>query len=276
MPAVSLTDDFDFDILGNESSTASKVSSRALTAVADLAKAKAKAKEKAEIEKNAISESETPAIEHTYSAVDNQITPPQTDESRAFSQKQDNVHKNTVQAAEEINKALREVEQYMATPGAAAELETQSAELTPPDTDEEPTSYSAEPPKDALDDEHFVFSNSEDYNLNDEVFITNPQQSYSEESDPDSYKEMASKFDFKKLQAEIEASIEINKKKKEKDRLRNIRELDRDKYFQEQETPKKGIKQPEDPDVFFRRPNKDYYDSDTMPEIRFDRRGHKP
>ena len=108
-------------------------------------------------------------------------------------------------------------------------------------------------------EDEVIFSNDEAYDIDDEIAVV---------EEPIHNK---GAFDFKKLQMEIEQSIEVNKKKKEQEKLRNTRELDREKLEEEEQKPKKGIKQPIDADMFFQRPGKDYYDSDTMPEIRFDR-----
>ena len=121
-------------------------------------------------------------------------------------------------------------------------------------------------PEEEIDD-GLIFSNDADYDLNDEIVVQEPAAM---EKDP----RQSGAFDFKKLQQEIEESIEVNKRKKERDILRNTRELDRNKHADEEEgaKPVKRLSEPLDPDLFFKRPGKDYYDSDTMPEIRFDRR----
>lgn len=79
------------------------------------------------------------------------------------------------------------------------------------------------------------------------------------------------RLDFKQLQEEIEASIEQNRRNREKDLMRNMRESERKAYEEAEKEPKRGIKQPEDADIFFNRPGKDYYSSDSMPEIKFNR-----
>lgn len=79
--------------------------------------------------------------------------------------------------------------------------------------------------------------------------------------------------DFLKLQKEIEESIELNRRIRDKERTRNMRESERKAFEEAEKNPKRGIKQPEDADVFFKRPGKDYYSSDSMPEIKFNRHG---
>ena len=253
-PISSSIDDFDFDLMGNESSTASKTSKRVLTAVSDLAKAKAKAAEEAERAKESLNnddDDEPEASDNTYSVADNQLTPSVSEEAPAerpvFEREQPQEepdgrhHENTAEAAEEITKALREVEKYISAPHSEPEYDN---EPEAPETEE----FGAD---------DVIFDNDADYEPDEEPEI---------EEVPS-----GGTFDFKKLQQEIEASIEVNKKIKEKERLRNTRELDRAKKEEEGAVPKKGITQPIDPDIFFQRPGKDYYDSDTMPEIRFDR-----
>lgn len=268
-PVSSGIDDFDFDLMGNESSTASKTSKRVLTAVSDLAKAKAKAAEEAEKAKEALNnndadDNEPQVSDNTYSVADNQLTPSVPEEEAelplekpVFEREQqddydtrhnDNIHhENTAEAAEEINKALREVEKYISVPQGETENEQE---------------YNNEPEAPEIEEfgaDDVIFDNDRTYDDDEEV------EAEIEEVPS------GGRFDFKKLQQEIEASIEVNKKIKEKERLRNIRELDRAKIEEADAAPKKGIKQPIDPDIFFQRPGKDYYDSDTMPEIRFDR-----
>ena len=82
------------------------------------------------------------------------------------------------------------------------------------------------------------------------------------------------RMDFKKLQQEIEESIELNRQIRDKERTRNMRESERKALAEAEKTSKKGIKQPEDADIFFKRPGKDYYSSDSMPEIKFNRHGN--
>lgn len=253
-PVSSSIDDFDFDLMGNESSTASKTSKRVLTAVSDLAKAKAKAAEEAERAKESLNnddDDEPEVSDNTYSVADNQLTPSVPEEAPAerpvFEREQPQEepdgrhHENTAEAAEEITKALREVEKYISAPHSEPEYNN---EPEAPETEE----FGAD---------DVIFDNDADYEPDEDPEI---------EEVPS-----GGTFDFKKLQQEIEASIEVNKKIKEKERLRNTRELDRAKKEEEGAAPKKGITQPIDPDIFFQRPGKDYYDSDTMPEIRFDR-----
>ena len=133
-----------------------------------------------------------------------------------------------------------------------------------------PSEFIADPVafEDPVEEEEsdFIFSNDASYDLNDE-FVAAPSAA---ERDP----RQDGMFDFKKLQQEIEDSIEVNKRIKEKDAQRKIRDRDRDRVITEEEKaapPVKRLSEPLDPDLFFQRPGKDYYASDSMPEIRFDR-----
>ncbi len=240
---VSTVDDFDFDILGNESSTAEKVSSRALNAVEALAKAKAKAAAEAKEPKQEAAESDGPT---TYDVVSN------------------SVGMDIPEPAAPVYEAPAE-EKPAPAPAPVYEEEEEDDEpvYEAPIVQPEPEEKKA---PEFSEDDVFMFSNDDDYDIND----IDPSKLL----EPEEPQKEHQRLDFKKLQEEIEASIEVNKKIRDKERFRNMRESERRALEEEQQKPKKGIKQPEDPDIFFKRPGKDYYASDSMPEIRFNRHKH--
>ncbi len=281
----SAIDDFDFDILGNESSTATGVSSRALNAVNALAKAKA--------------EGTTPAqnIGSTYDVINNSLNPsvteqparaiqqPPSSDADAYDFATDNTpsaqpSSRALNAVNDLAKAKAEAESALLKAKHEAELAAQAVESdynahssdyeSPSEygTSEfiaDPAAFEAQPAEEEIDD-GLIFSNDADYDLNDDIAV---EETAAAERDP----RQSGAFDFKKLQQEIEESIEVNKRKKERDILRNTRELDRNKPAEEEGAkPVKRMSEPLDPDLFFKRAGKDYYESDTMPEIRFDRR----
>lgn len=265
---VSSIDDFDFDLMGNESSTANKVSKRALDAVNALAKAKAAA-ESGHTTVAAVIEQSKQQKSETYDVIANSLNSPvesepapaeeaQTDARLEREEKLNRAAEETVatmskesasEAFDEISQLVAEANKYASEEEGTPELESISAPVSYDDSNGDGI------PDDSYGDD-FINMTSDLSDIADELEMD------------DSSNE--GEFTLEKLQAEIEASIEYNKKKKERDRLRNTRELDRNKH--EEEKPRKILEQPEDPDIFFRRPGKDYYDTDTMPEIRFDRR----
>ena len=181
---------------------------------------------------------------------------------------------DAAKAAAEAEKAAKEAAEYEAEQSAPQnEIKAEpvsdsygSIDMSESHTEEKFADEPAKPSFNASEidmsdekEDEVIFSNDEAYDIDDEIAVV---------EEPIHNK---GAFDFKKLQMEIEQSIEVNKKKKEQEKLRNTRELDREKLEEEEQKPKKGIKQPIDADMFFQRPGKDYYDSDTMPEIRFDR-----
>lgn len=244
-PAHSGTvDDFDFDILGTGSSTAGKVSSRALNAVEALAKARAKAAAEAKDPKPETSESSGPT---TYDVVSNSMgmNIPEPEAAPVYS------------APEEERPAPEPV--YEEKEQENEQVYEEPAPQPEPDEEEENTPEFSE-------DDVFTFSNDSDYDISD----IDPSKLLEPEEQQKDYQ----RLDFKKLQEEIEASIEVNKKIRDKEKYRNMRESERRALEEEEQKPKRGIKQPEDPDIFFKRPGKDYYASDSMPEIRFNRHKH--
>ncbi len=233
----SSIDDFDFDILGNESSTAGRVSSRALNAV----EAHAKAKAAAEAEKAAkAAEKANEDSEDTYSASPTPVSQNEPAPKAAIS--------------DELAEALKNAEE---------DLSEQFREKYTENSYNEPADEPSADEPNADDDGEFLFSNDADYDLSD---INADMLLAPEKSEAPDHK----RLDFKKLQAEVEESIEMNKKLRDKERARNMRESER---RADEEKPKRGIQQPEDPDIFFKRPGKDYY-SESMPEIRFNRHKH--
>ena len=270
-PVNTAVDDFDFDILGNESSTATGVSARALNAVSALAKAKAA--EEAEKAKKAKEAEEAAAAaaapeSNTYDVISNSLTS-DIPEKPAYRQPEPQPVHNTVAESDELAKLREEAE---AVEKALMGMTTEEVEKSvAPSVSEYATSeFIADPvafEEPVVEEESdFIFSNDINYSLNNQTVV----EPTAEERDPRN----AGAFDFKKLQQEIEDSIEVNKRIKEKDAQRKIRDRDRDRIPTEEELnapPVKRLSEPLDPDLFFQRPGKDYYASDTMPEIRFDR-----
>lgn len=234
--------DFDFDILGTESSTASRTSSRALNAVEDLAKAKAKAeadrlKNEREREEQAARDAAAAKADNSYDIINNSIDLDITDDG----------------APSNDNSAL----------------------------------FGSEPEKKdigniSMDDESEAEENVDETFGDDVMFVDDYDDSELEgltaadllAPEQPVQKNDHKRMDFKKLQQEIEESIELNRQIRDKERTRNMRESERKALAEAEKTPKKGIKQPEDADVFFKRPGKDYYSSDSMPEIKFNRHGN--
>ena len=241
-PVSSAGIDFDFDILGNESSTANRTSSRALNAVEDLAKAKAKAeadrlKSEREREEQAARDAAAAKADNSYDIINNSIDLDITDNGTPSSD------------------------------GSAFLVsEPEKKDIGNISMDDEPD---AEENVDETfgDDVMFVddYDDSELEGLTAADLLA-PEQPVQQND----HKRM----DFKKLQQEIEESIELNRQIRDKERTRNMRESERKALAEAEKTPKKGIKQPEDADVFFKRPGKDYYSSDSMPEIKFNRHGN--
>ncbi len=140
----------------------------------------------------------------------------------------------------------------------------------------------------------FTFSNDVDYDLSEIEIDTPPIGEVSLETihqfDDVESKESDTDFDLKKLQEEINASIESNRANKERMMKRYDKkpkteghnpfavqfEEDESKSKKKKKGPEIGSKRledPLDPDVFFSRPSKKTPDwntlSDTMPEIKF-------
>ena len=234
--------DFDFDILGTESSTANRTSSRALNAVEDLAKAKAKAeadrlKNEREREEQAARDAAAAKADNSYDIINNSIDLDITDDG----------------APSNDNSALFGSEPEKKDIGNISMDDESEAEENVDET--------------FGDDVMFVddYDDSELDGLTAADLLA-PEQPVQQNE----HKRM----DFKKLQQEIEESIELNRQIRDKERTRNMRESERKALAEAEKTPKKGIKQPEDADVFFKRPGKDYYSSDSMPEIKFNRHGN--
>ena len=269
-PVNTSMDDFDFDILGNESSTATGVSARALNAVNALAKAKAEEEaEKAKKAKEAEAAAAAANASNTYDVISNSLTS-NIPEEPAYRQPepQQPVH-NVINSSDELAKLREEAE---AVEKALMGMTTEEVEksVAPAVSEYGTSEFIADPvafEEPVVEEESdFIFSNDINYSLNNQTVV----EPTAEERDTRS----AGKFDFKKLQQEIEDSIEVNKRIKEKDAQRRIRDRDRDRILTEEEKnapPVKRLSEPLDPDLFFQRPGKDYYASDSMPEIRFDR-----
>ena len=234
--------DFDFDILGNESSTANRTSSRALNAVEDLAKAKAKAeadrlKSEREREEQAARDAAAAKADNSYDIINNSIDLDITDDG----------------APSNDNSAF-------------FGSEPEKKDIGNISMDDEPEN--GEAVDDTFGDDVMFVDDYDDSELDGltAADLLAPEQPVQ--------KNDHKRMDFKKLQQEIEESIELNRQIRDKERTRNMRESERKALAEAEKTPKKGIKQPEDADVFFKRPGKDYYSSDSMPEIKFNRHGN--
>ncbi len=234
--------DFDFDILGNESSTANRTSSRALNAVEDLAKAKAKAeadrlKNEREREEQAARDAAAAKADNSYDIINNSIDLDITDDG----------------APSNDNSAF-------------FGSEPEKKDIGNISMDDEPEN--GEAVDDTFGDDVMFVDDYDDSELDGltAADLLAPEQPVQ--------KNDHQRMDFKKLQQEIEESIELNRQIRDKERTRNMRESERKALAEAEKAPKKGIKQPEDADVFFKRPGKDYYSSDSMPEIKFNRHGN--
>ena len=256
-PVSSAGMDFDFDILGNESSTASKTSSRALNAVEDLAKAKAKAeaerlKSERAREEQAARYAAAAKADNSYDIINNSIDLDITDDGIP---KQDNssVYSSVSEKKDIGSISMDDDDDYDSDIVVEETVENTAANETVDDT--------------FGDDVMFVddYDDSELDGITAEALLAPEQPAQQSEH---------KRVDFKKLQQEIEESIELNRQIREKERTRNMRESERKALAEAEKTPKKGIKQPEDADIFFKRPGKDYYSSDSMPEIKFNRHGN--
>lgn len=234
--------DFDFDILGTESSTASRTSSRALNAVEDLAKAKAKAeadrlKNEREREEQAARDAAAAKADNSYDIINNSIDLDITDDG----------------APSNDNSALFGSEPEKKDIGNISMDDESEAEENVDETFGDDVMF-----VDDYDDSELDGLTAADLLAPEQLVQQNEHK----------------RMDFKKLQQEIEESIELNRQIRDKERTRNMRESERKALAEAEKTPKKGIKQPEDADVFFKRPGKDYYSSDSMPEIKFNRHGN--
>lgn len=241
-PASSADIDFDFDILGNESSTANRTSSRALNAVEDLAKAKAKAeadrlKSERDREEQAARDAAAAKADNSYDIINNSIDLDITDNGAPSSDS-----------------------------SAFFGSEPEKKDIGNISMDDE--SEAEENVDETFGDDVMFVDDYDDSELDGltAADLLAPEQPVQQND----HKRM----DFKKLQQEIEESIELNRQIRDKERTRNMRESERKALAEAEKTPKKGIKQPEDADVFFKRPGKDYYSSDSMPEIKFNRHGN--
>lgn len=240
-PVSSAGIDFDFDILGNESSTANRTSSRALNAVEDLAKAKAKAeaerlKSEKEREAQAARDAAAANADNSYDIINNSIDLDITDDGAPKSEE---------------------------APVFGAETEKRDIGNISMDEDEPEESADETFGDDVMFVDDYDDSELDGLTAADLLAPEQPVQQSEHK-----------KVDFKKLQQEIEESIELNRQIRDKERTRNMRESERKALAEAEKAPKKGIKQPEDADIFFKRPGKDYYSSDSMPEIKFNRHGN--
>ncbi len=214
-------------------------------------------------------------------------------------------------AVQDLAKAKAEAEKEAAKKAAeeaAAKAAEQSADITPAAdnsfiekmkmdmaalAEESEHELEQETTSESEEIDGFTFSNELDYDLGAIEIDTPPIGEVSLETihtfDDFSPKESSADFDLKKLQEEINASIESNKinkekmmnryGKKQKEEVHNpfLVQFEEDeskskKKKKENEIGSKRLEDPLDPDVFFSRPKKNtdfMMPSDTMPEIKF-------
>ena len=253
-----LGDGMDFDFIEEQKPSASK---RALNAVQDLAKAKAEAEKEAAKAKE---EAERLSAENAA-------------EEEALHKQE--VSSSFIEKMKHDMAALAEESEYE----IEHEHEIESAGLR------------GEFSMDEEDDdelEGFTFDNDIAYDLNEIEIDTPPIGDISLETfHRESYfepEQSKTDFDLKKLQEEINASIETNRATKERMMNRYGKKQKEEVHnpfavqFEEDESKNKKKKQPTetkrladpiDPDIFFKKPGKDYNDSmDTMPEIKFNKK----
>ncbi len=217
-------------------------------------------------------------------------------------------------AVQDLAKAKAEAEKEAAKKAAeeaAAKATEQSADITPAAdnsfiekmkmdmaalAEESEHEAAQEVTSESEEIDGFTFSNELDYDLGAIEIDTPPIGEVSLETihtfDDFSPKESNADFDLKKLQEEINASIESNKVnkekmmnrygKKQKEEVHNpfLVQFEEDeskskKKKKENEIGSKRLEDPLDPDVFFSRPKKNVdlmMPSDTMPEIKFRKR----
>ncbi len=249
----------DFEIIGEETKTASK---RALNAVQDLAKAKAAAA--AEAAKKAAAKeaaliAEEPAEEQTSAEEENTAVPEHGDTS------------GIIEKMKHDMELLVEESEHDAETAAEESYE----EEVPQQQQEEDDGLSA-----------FAFADTADYYAGDTKPVI-------EEFEDEPAEHHNADLDLRKLQEQINASIETNKAnrekmqakygKKQKEAVHNPFAVQfddeeddkKDKKGKKQAPPPKRLDDPIDPDIFFSRPNKSKdFDmlSDTMPEIKFKNR----
>ena len=252
--AVDTTAAVDMDVYDFMDDSKPKASSRALNAVQDLAKAKAEAEKEAA--KKAAEEAAAKAAEEKAAAEEVAISNSSVDNSF--------IEKMKMDMAALAEESQHEIEQ---------ENSSSSEEI-----------------------DGLTFSNELDYDLGAIEIDTPPIGEVSLETihtfDDFSPKESSPDFDLKKLQEEINASIESNKVNKEKMLNRYGKKQKTEVHnpfavqFEEDESKSKKKKKeneigskrlddPLDPDIFFSRPKKNadlMMPSDTMPEIKFRKR----
>ncbi len=181
------------------------------------------------------------------------------------------------------NSFIEKMKQDMAALAAESQIEIEHQNVPENSSDEEEI-------------DGFTFSNDIDYDLGAIEIDTPPIGAVSLETihtfDDFEEKKRDTDLNLKKLQEEINASIETNKAYKEKMNNRYAKKPKAEAHnpfavqFEEDESKSKKKKKkdaepkrledPIDPDIFFSRPSKkgndDYMMSDTMPEIKFKRR----
>lgn len=229
------------------------VSSRALNAVQDLAKAK----EKAAME--AAKKAAEAAAEAAEAAAAAEVAEKETEE----------VHRS------EFSEQMRHDIEELAREAEAVELKAHHVEQY-------------EPQEDAQDE-----VSAEDIHMDfgaDDVLMPEPVKEVKEVKVEEPEKDDDPSSQMRKLAEEVNASIEKNKAnkekmmarygKKEKAPVRNPfavqfddEEDDKKKKKKKQAAEPKRLADPIDPDIFFSRPGKDYeMQSDSMPEIKFNSR----
>lgn len=205
-----------------------------------------------------------------------------SDESEpAVSNRVLNVVQDLAKAMEEAEKALKNVNNTNNF-GNEAKYDKIKQDMTILAND----AISLEAKSETNDDiDKFDFDNNIDYDPND-IEIDSRVGHKTIYQNNETLKDNASNLDFRRLQDEVNASIETNKAAKEKYANRygkkSKEEIQNPFLVQFEESNKKKKKnnssvskrlsEPIDPDIFFNRPGKDNYNTDNMPEIRFRRK----
>ncbi len=281
-PAASDIDLDGYDFIGEEQKPT--VSKRVLNAVQDLAKAKAeaekeaakKAAEKAAKEAEEAAETAAEAVSERTAADNSPASSTSAAESAFEKMKRDMeaLAQESEQDAEygEVIENSEENDMYAVTTFQEEDEDTQ---------DEIKEFVFEEPSEDGLD--AFAFADTHDYYSGK---TSTPEIARAEQPKAESNTEL----DLKKLQEQINASIEANKINRERMQSRygkRAKETVNNPFavqFDDEENPKnkkskkqaasepKRLSDPIDPDIFFSKPgkNKDFdMMSDTMPEIKF-------
>ena len=253
-PSIEIDEMDSYDFIGEESASASK---RALNAVQDLAKAKAAA------EKEAAKKSSAFNMEQLAAAAA-EAEQAASDEEEVYTT--DSVSEETANALEKMKHdiaALAEESEH----NISYEDSEQEEFTMPADNEAEEDGLSA-----------FDFADTADYYASEPVVEIEP------EPEAPASREKTD-LDLRKLQEEINASIETNRVTRERMQAKYGKKAKEAvvnpfavQFDEEEDDKKKGKKKkaepkrladPIDPDIFFNKPGKDYFTaSDTMPELK--------